>query len=142
MLKILKEFREFAVRGNVIDMAVGVIIGAAFGKVISSFVGDVLMPTLGMLLGKVDFKDLTVTLSAASEGRPAVTLNYGMFINTVIDFTLVALAIFLMIKGINRLKRQAPPPPPNTRDCPECLSAIPKKATRCAHCTAKVDAAA
>ena len=116
---MLKEFREFAMKGNVLDMAIGIIIGAAFGKIVSSFVADVLMPPLSMLLGKVDFTNWFVTLSTgtfptlkAAKDAGAVTLNYGVFINSVIDFVIVAFAIFLMIKQINRLKREAPPPAP------------------------------
>jgi large conductance mechanosensitive channel len=147
---MLKEFKEFAMRGNVMDMAVGIVIGGAFGKIISSFVGDVLMPPIGMLLGGLDFSNLYVSLSgttfdsltkAKEAGAP--TLNYGVFLNTVIDFLIVALAIFMVVKGMNRLKRQqeAPPPVPTTKDCPLCLSAIPIRATRCAHCTADVKGA-
>lgn len=150
-MKVLKEFREFAVKGNVIDLAVGVIIGGAFGKITTSLVNDILMPPLGMLLGKVDFSNLFVTLSGESypsldlaKKAGAATLNYGLFINTVIDFTLVAFAVFLLIKQVNRLKREppAPPPgPPTTKECPLCLSTIPIKATRCAHCTSELKAA-
>src|SRR5262245_45924340 len=125
MIKAIEEFREFAMRGNVLDMAVGIIIGAAFGKVITSFVNDIIMPPLGILLGAVDFKAYSVTLLKGAAGTAGVTLNYGAFITTIVDFVLVAFAIFLMIKGINKLKKQAPPPPPNTRECPECLSSIP-----------------
>lgn len=116
-MSIVKEFKEFAVRGNVVDMATGIIIGAAFGKIVSSVVNDVLMPPLGLLLGKVDFKDLKLIIQKASEGTAAVSINYGMFIQTLIDFTIVAFCIFLLIKGINRLKRgeaaeSAPAEPP------------------------------
>ncbi|MCC7382296.1 MAG: large conductance mechanosensitive channel protein MscL [Deltaproteobacteria bacterium] len=150
-MKVLKEFKEFAVKGNVIDLAVGVIIGGAFGKITSSLVNDILMPPLGMLLGRVDFSNLFVTLSSESyasldlaKKAGAATLNYGLFINTVIDFTLVAFAVFLVIKQVNRLKREppAPPPgPPTTKECPLCISTIPIKATRCAHCTSELKAA-
>ncbi len=146
---MLKEFREFAMRGNVMDMAVGIIIGGAFGKIVSSLVSDVIMPPVGMLLGKLDFSNLFVDLSgggyaslAAAKAAGAPTLNYGLFINTVLDFVVVAFAIFLVIKQLNRLKKETPPPPPNTRECPECLSAIPKAAKRCSHCTAQVQPAA
>jgi large conductance mechanosensitive channel len=146
---MLKEFREFAVRGNVIDMAVGIIIGGAFGKIVSSLVNDVMMPPIGKALGEVDFSNLFLTLGegsyptlAAAKEAGAVTINYGMFVNTVIDFVIVAFCIFLVVRGLNRMKKEAPPPPPNTRDCPYCLSAIPKKATRCAQCTAEVKPAA
>jgi len=148
---MLKEFKAFAMRGNVLDMAVGVVIGAAFGKIVSSFVADMLMPPLGLLLGKVDFSNLFVTLSASksfntlAEAKAAgvPTLNYGLFINTVIDFLIVAFAIFLLIRQVNRLtaKPEAAPGPPTTKDCPFCLSTIPIKATRCPHCTSELRAA-
>ena len=118
MNKFLTEFREFAMRGNVVDMAVGIIIGAAFGKIVSSFVGDIIMPPLGLALGGVDFSDLAVTLKAATDTAAAVTLNYGKFIQTVVDFLIVAVAIFVAIRVMNRLKRkeeakeEAPPAPP------------------------------
>ena len=143
---MFKEFKEFAMRGNVLDMAVGIIIGAAFGKIISSFVSDVLMPPIGLLLGKVDFTSLFIDLSgnhsatlAAAKAINAPTLNYGVFINTVIDFLLVAFAIFLVVKQVNRFKRPAEAPPaPATRECPMCTSTIPLKAKRCPQCTADV----
>jgi large conductance mechanosensitive channel len=144
---MLKEFKEFAMRGNVLDMAVGIIIGAAFGKIVSSFVADVLMPPIGLLLGKVDFSNLFLNLSGqsypsveAAKAAGAATLNYGMFINTVIDFLIVAFAIFLLIKQVNRLmlKKEEAPAAPTTKECPRCLSQIPLKATRCAHCTSDV----
>jgi large conductance mechanosensitive channel len=146
---MLKEFKEFALRGNVLDMAVGIIIGAAFGKIITSFVKDVLMPPLGMLLGKVDFTNLFINLSgqsyatlAEAQEAGAATINYGVFINTVVDFLLVALAIFLLIRQVNRMMRQeTPPPPPNTKDCPFCLSKVAIKASRCAFCTSELKAA-
>lgn len=118
-MSMIKEFREFAMRGNVVDLAVGVIIGGAFGKITTSLVNDVMMPPIGVLLGKVDFKELKLTLVQASEGAVAVTINYGQFINTLIDFTLVAFALFLVIKAMNTLKKKeeakpaAPPPPSN-----------------------------
>lgn len=146
---MFKEFKEFAMRGNVMDMAVGIIIGAAFGKIVSSFVGDVLMPPLGLLLGGLDFSNLFVDLSgggyatlAAAKEAGAPTLNYGIFINAVLDFLIVAFAIFMVVKQMNRLKKQAPPPAPNTRECPECTSQIPLKAKRCSQCTAAVQPAA
>ncbi|HET6204901.1 MAG TPA: large-conductance mechanosensitive channel protein MscL [Planctomycetota bacterium] len=145
---MLKEFREFALRGNVLDMAIGIILGGAFGKIVSSAVSEVLMPPLGLLLGKVDFSSLFLDLSGthppslkAAKDAGAATLNYGLFINTAIDFVLVAFAVFLLVKQINRLKRQPAPAAPTTRNCPYCLSAIPFKATRCAFCTADVRAA-
>jgi large conductance mechanosensitive channel len=144
---MLKEFKEFAMRGNVLDMAVGIIIGAAFGKIITSFVSDILMPPIGLLLGKVDFSGLFINLSGQSfatlaEAKKAgvATLNYGLFLNTVLDFLIVAFAIFLLIKQVNRLKREPAPAPaaPTTKDCPYCLSAIPIPAVRCAHCTSQL----
>ncbi len=120
-MSFIKEFKEFAMKGNVVDMAVGIIIGAAFGKIVSSFVGDVIMPPLGIVIGGVDFADLAITLKAASEGVAAVTLNYGKFIQTVFDFTIVALAIFVAIKAMNRLKTNAAvapaaPPEPSAEE--------------------------
>ncbi len=147
---MLKEFKEFAMRGNVLDMAVGIIIGAAFGKIVGSFVEDILMPPIGMLLGRVDFSNLFVSLTgqsydslAAAKAAGAATINYGVFFNHVFNFLIVAFAIFLLIKQVNRLKRAeaAPPTVPTTTDCPYCLSAIAIKATRCAHCTAELKAA-
>jgi large conductance mechanosensitive channel len=145
---MLKEFKEFAMRGNVLDMAVGIVIGAAFGKIVSSFVGDILMPPLGLLLGSVDFSSLFVDLSgqshaslAAAKAAGAATINYGLFINTVLDFVIVAFAIFMLIKQVNRFQKPAPVGPATTKDCPFCLSAIPIKATRCAHCTSELKAA-
>ena len=139
---MLKEFREFALKGNVVDMAVGIIIGAAFGKIINSFVSDVLMPPIGLLLGKVDFSNLFLNLSgkpydslASAKAAGAATINYGLFLNTMIDFTIVAFAIFLLIRQINRLKRQ---PEQTTKECPYCLSRIPLKATRCPSCTSEL----
>src|SRR5512135_2868359 len=140
--QMFKEFKEFAMKGNVLDMAVGIIIGAAFGKIISSFVSDILMPPLGLLLGKVNFTNLFFTLSGASfqtldeaKKAGAVTMNYGIFINTCIDFLLVAFAVFLLVKQVNRMRKPAPAPAVATKDCPFCASAIPLKATRCPHCT-------
>jgi len=146
---MLKEFKEFAMRGNVLDMAIGIIMGAAFGKIMTSFVGDVLMPPLGLILGKVDFSNLFINLSgksyaslAEAKAAGAATLNVGLFINTVIDFILVAFAIFLLVKQVNRLKRQPEVlAVPTTRECVYCLSAIPIKATRCPHCTSELKAA-
>ncbi len=145
---MLKEFKEFAMRGNVLDMAIGIIIGGAFGKIITSFVGDVLMPPLGLLLGKVDFSNLYLNISgkefaslAAAKEAGAATINYGVFLNTVLDFLIVAFAIFLLIKQVNRLKREPAPAPaaePTTKDCPFCLSAIAIKAVRCPHCTSQL----
>ena len=141
---MLKEFKEFAMKGNVLDMAVGIIIGAAFGKIISSFVSDVLMPVFGLLLGKVDFSSLFIDLSGqhlptleAAKKAGAATLNYGIFINTVIDFLLIAFAVFMLVKQVNRFKRQ-PAPAPTTKDCPFCASAIPIPASRCPQCTSQL----
>lgn len=144
---MFKEFKEFVMRGNVLDMAVGIIIGAAFGKIVSSFVADVLMPPIGLLLGKVDFSNLFINLSGqsflsvqAAKAAGAATLNYGMFLNTLIDFLIVAFAIFLMIKQVNRftVKKEEAPAAPTTKECPHCLSQIPIKATRCAYCTSDI----
>jgi large conductance mechanosensitive channel len=142
---MFKEFREFAMKGNVLDLAVGIIIGAAFGKIITSFVNDVLMPPVGLVLGKVDFSNLFidlsgqnhVTLKAAKEAG-AATLNYGLFLNSIIDFLIVAFAVFLLIRQVNKLKRQEPAPAPDKKDCPFCLSAIPSKASRCPQCTSQL----
>ena len=143
---MLKEFKEFIMRGNVLDLAVGIIIGGAFGKIISSFVADILMPPLGLILGKVNFSDLFINLSgtayptvAAAKAAGAPTVNYGIFINTVIDFLIVAFAIYLMIVQVNRLKKPKEETPPATKDCPFCLSAIPIKAVRCPHCTSTIE---
>jgi large conductance mechanosensitive channel len=145
---VWKEFREFAIRGSVIDLAVGVVIGAAFGKIVTSFVSDVLMPPLGLLLGRVDFSNLFLNLSsqhyatlAEAKQAGAATLNYGLFINTLIDFAIVAFAIFLLVQQINRLTRrtEAAAPAPATRPCPYCLTTIPLAATRCPSCTSHLD---
>jgi len=142
---MLKEFKEFAMRGNVIDMAVGIIIGAAFGKIVASFVKDIIMPPIGLLMGGVDFSGLFLNLSstgyatlAEAQKAGAPTLNYGIFINTVIDFIIVAFAIFIVIKQMNRLKKEPPPADPTSKECPHCLSEIPIKATRCGHCTSEL----
>jgi large conductance mechanosensitive channel len=151
---MFKEFKEFAMRGSVVDMAVGIIIGAAFGTIIKSLVADILMPPIGLLLGNVDFSNLIIILKegakapgpyaslAAAQQAGAVTLNLGVFINTIISFIIVAFSVFLVIKGLNRLKREeAPPAEPTTKECPFCLSAIPLKASRCPHCTSELKAA-
>src|SRR5579872_3003587 len=135
---MLKEFKDFAMKGNVVDMAVGIVIGAAFGKIVSSLVADVIMPPIGVLMGNVDFSSLVITLREKTADAPAVTIRYGVFINTVIDFVIVAFAIFLVIKQMNRLKKPAPSAEPTTKDCPKCLMTIPLKATRCGHCTSEV----
>ncbi len=145
---MLKEFRAFISRGSVIDLAVGVIIGGAFGKIVSSLVSDVIMPPIGLLLNGVDFSNLFVSLNgqsyatlATAQAAGAPTLNYGNFINNIIDFLIVAFVIFLLIRGINRLYRPAPQPAaaPTTKDCPYCFSAIPLKATRCPNCTSQLE---
>ena len=144
---MLKEFKEFAMRGNVVDMAVGIIIGAAFGKIVSSLVKDIIMPPIGLIMGNVDFSNLFVNLSAQSyatlaeaEKAGAATIKYGVFFNTVLDFVIVAFAIFMVIRAMNKLKRkeEEAPAAPTTKECPHCLSTIPIKATRCAHCTSEV----
>jgi large conductance mechanosensitive channel len=134
---MLREFREFALRGNVVDMAVGIIIGAAFGTIVKSLVDDVLMPPLGVLVGGVDFSGLTLTLKEGAAGSAPVVIRYGVFLNSVVSFIIVAFAVFLLIRAMNRMfKHPAPVAAPTTKDCPYCLSSIPLKATRCAHCTA------
>jgi large conductance mechanosensitive channel len=142
---MLKEFREFAVKGSVVDMAVGIIIGGAFGKIATSLVNDIVMPPIGWLLGKTNFADLSFTLQKATEEGtnkvPAVLIRYGQFINTVLDFIIVAFCIFLVVKQINRLKKLLPADDPTTKTCPECLSEIPLKAKRCAHCTSPLEGA-
>ena len=144
---MFKEFKEFAMRGNVVDMAVGIIIGAAFGSIVKSLVADVIMPPIGLLLGGVDFSSIFITLSggdydslAEAQEAGAATINIGVFFNQVISFLIVAFAVFLLIKGINKLKREeeAAPAEPTTKECPHCLSSIPIKATRCAHCTSEL----
>ena len=142
---MLKEFKEFAMKGNVLDMAIGVIIGGAFGKIITSLVSDVLMPPLGLILGQVDFSSLFLNLSgtpqpslAAAKAAGTPTVNYGVFLQTVFDFIIIAFVIFMVVKQVNRLKTPAAPSAPTTKDCPLCLSTIPIKATKCAHCTSAV----
>ncbi len=143
-----KEFKEFAIKGNAVDMAVGIIIGAAFGAIVKSLVDDVIMPPIGLLLGNMDFKDLFIVLKegttmgpylslAQAKAAAAVTLNYGMFLNMVVSFLIVAFAVFLLVKAVNKLKKQEEAAP-DKKDCPYCLSSIPIKATRCAHCTSEV----
>jgi large conductance mechanosensitive channel len=147
---MLKEFKEFAMRGNVVDMAVGIIIGAAFGAIAKSLVSDVIMPPIGLMLGGVDFSDLYLNLSggayaslAEAQKAGAVTINVGIFLNTVLNFVIVAFCVFLLVKAINAMKRQdtAAPPPPDSKDCPYCLMAVPIKATKCGHCTSTLEAA-
>jgi large conductance mechanosensitive channel len=152
---MMKEFREFAVKGNVVDMAVGIIIGAAFGTIVKSLVADVIMPPIGLLLGDVDFANLFIVLQQGTAAGPyatvadaqaagAVTLNYGMFINTIISFLIVTIAVFFLVRNINRLKRKqevTPAPAPSTKECPHCYSTINIKASRCPFCTSAVEIA-
>jgi large conductance mechanosensitive channel len=144
---MLKEFREFALRGNVVDMAIGIVIGASFGGIVSSLVADVVMPPIGLLLGGVDFSNLFLTLKAGEQlagpyasladakAAGAVTVNIGVFLNAVVSFLIVAFAVFLVVRGMNRLKRETPAAAPTTKECPFCCTAIPLKATRCPACT-------
>ncbi len=141
-----KEFKEFAMRGNVIDLAIGVIIGGAFGKIVSSFVADVIMPLIGLLLGNISFESLFISLSgeeyaslAAAQEAGAPTLNYGLFINAIVDFLIVAFVIFLVVKGINKLQKPAPVAAPTTKKCPYCFTEIALEATRCPNCTSQLD---
>lgn len=141
---MVKEFKEFIMRGNVVDLAIAVVIGVAFGKIVTSFVEDILMPPIGLALGRVDFSNLFINLSgkdypsvAAAKAAGAATLNYGIFFNNILNFVIVAFAIFLIIKQINRMQKPAPAAL-TTKDCPHCLSAIPLKATKCGHCTAEL----
>ena len=143
---MIKEFKEFAAKGSVLDLAVGVIIGAAFGKIVTSLVNDIVMPPIGLAIGRVDFKNLFVALDgqhyasiAEAQKAGAATINYGVFMNTVVEFLIVAFVIFLMVQQINRLKTPAPAPPAeDARDCPFCISRIPTRATRCPHCTSEL----
>jgi large conductance mechanosensitive channel len=148
---MFKEFKEFAMRGNVVDMAVGIIIGGAFGTIAKSLVSDVIMPPIGLLLGGVDFSDLFIELRQGATPGPyaaltdaqaagAVTINYGLFVNNVVSFIIVALAVFFLVKAINRLRRteEEAPAEPTTKECPKCFTAIPIKATRCPHCTSEI----
>jgi large conductance mechanosensitive channel len=148
---MLKEFREFALRGNVVDMAVGIIIGASFGSIVNSLVSDILMPPIGVLLGDIDFSSFFVVVkegkvpgpylsTSAAKAAGAVTINYGVFVNTIVSFLIVAFAVFLVIRNLNNLKKreEAQPAVATTRECPYCLSAIPVKAVRCAHCTSEL----
>ncbi|MCZ8519151.1 MULTISPECIES: large-conductance mechanosensitive channel protein MscL [Paenibacillus] len=147
--KFIKEFKEFAIKGNMIELAIGVIIGGAFGKVVTSIVNDLVMPPIGLLLGKVNFKDLYIALNGAhyptlaeAQTNKITTLNYGLFISTMLDFLIVAFVIFIAVKQLNRLRRKEeakPDPKGNIKECPECLSDIPRKATRCKYCTAQLE---
>jgi large conductance mechanosensitive channel len=147
---MLKDFKEFAMRGNVVDMAVGIIIGASFGSIVKSLVDDVIMPPIGMILGNVDFSNLFFVLKDGATPGPyaalaeakkagAVSINYGLFVNSVVSFLIVAFAVFMLVRALNKLKSEPPPADPTHRDCPHCLSSIPVKATRCAHCTSNLD---
>ncbi len=149
MSNFLREFRDFAARGNVFDLAVGIVIGAAFGKITASFVKDIIMPPIGYLIGGIDFSEIYVNLTgthypnlaeATKAGAP--TINVGVFVNTVIDFLIIAFAVFLLVRAVNRMKTKPPPPAaaPTSRDCPYCLSTIPIRATRCPHCTSELPA--
>lgn len=144
---MLQEFKKFAMRGNVIDLAIGVVIGGAFGKIVTSLVNDILMPPIGLLLGKVDFSNLYINLSggdyaslAQAQEAGAVTINYGAFINTVINFIIITFIIFLLVRQVNKLEKPVEKPgQPSTKDCPYCFSAIPLKATRCPACTSELE---
>jgi large conductance mechanosensitive channel len=138
----VSEFKEFAIKGNVLDMAVGIIIGVAFGAIVSSLVKDIIMPPIGMIMGGINFGDLFLALDgktyaslAAAQAASAPTINYGLFINTIINFLIVALAIFMLIRQVNAAKKKPAPPEPNTKDCPFCKESIPKAAIKCSHCT-------
>ena len=142
-----QEFKKFIMRGNVFDLAVGIIIGGAFGKIVTSFVNDILMPPIGALLGKVDFSNLFISLTgekyaslAAAQEAGAATINYGMFFNTILDFVIVAFVIFLLIRQVNKLKKEEPAAAPTTKPCPYCKTDIPLAATRCPHCTSQLEA--
>jgi large conductance mechanosensitive channel len=142
---MIKEFKEFAMKGNVLDMAIGIILGLAFGKIVTSLVNDIIMPPVGMLLGGVDFTNLFISLSGSSyatladaQAAGAPTINYGLFINTIIDFLIVAFVIFLMVRQVNKMKRKEVAAPPNTKECPYCKETIPLAATRCSHCTSEL----
>lgn len=149
---MFQEFKKFAIQGNVVDMAVGIIIGAAFGAIVKSLVDDIIMPPIGMLLGNVDFSNLFVVLKhgagaaapyaslAEAKKAGAITINYGVFINNVISFAIVAFAVFMLIRSINRLRQhEVPPPPPATKECPFCATAISVKAQRCPACTSQLN---
>jgi large conductance mechanosensitive channel len=143
---MLKEFKEFVMRGNVVDLAVAVILAGAFGKIVTSFVNDILMPPVGMLLGGVDFSNLYISLNgqtyaslAAAQAAGAPTINYGIFLTTIIDFIIVAFVIFLIVRTMNRMKAQPAPAEPTTKECPHCFTTIPLKATRCPNCTSQLE---
>jgi large conductance mechanosensitive channel len=143
---VLAEFKKFIMRGNVLDLAVGIIVGGAFGKIVSSFVADILMPPLGLIMGKVNFSDLFLNLSAtnyptlaAAKAAGAPTINYGLFVNTIIDFLIVSFAIYLLIAQVNRMQKKPEATPPTTKECPFCISAVPIKAVRCPQCTSNLE---
>jgi large conductance mechanosensitive channel len=144
---MLKEFREFIARGNVIDMAVGIIIGVAFGKIVTSLVGDIIMPPIGLAFGSVDFGSLFIPLKgsyptiAAAKAAGAATINYGLFLNSIIEFLIIAFAVFIVVKAVNRLRRKPEEKPADTTECPYCCSKIPIKATRCPACTSQLEPA-
>jgi large conductance mechanosensitive channel len=145
---MLREFKEFAMRGNVVDMAIGIVIGVAFGKITTSLVNDIIMPPIGLILGRVNFNDLFISLNgkaypslAAAKGAGAATINYGVFINTVFDFLIVAFIMFILVRQMNRFY-PAKPAVPTTKECPYCASMIPIKASRCPNCTSELSAAA
>lgn len=147
-MSVISEFKQFAIKGNVVDLAVGFVVGAAFGKIVTSFTNDILMPPIGLVLGAVDFSNLFINLSskhfqtiAEAKAAGAPTLNYGLFLNTIIDFLIIAFAVFLLVKWVNRLTRSDRPDPPSTKDCRFCRTAIPILATRCPHCTSDLQAA-
>jgi len=142
---MLKEFKEFAMKGNVLDLAIGIVLGSAFGAIVKSLVEDIIMPPIGLLLGNIDFTNLFLDLSGkafptlkAAKDAGAATINYGLFVNTVINFVIVAFVIFLLVRQINRMKKEPAPAAPNTKECQYCLSAIPLKATRCPNCTSQL----
>lgn len=132
---MLKDFKEFAMRGNVVDLAVGIVIGAAFGKIVTSFVGDILMPPIGVLLGQMDFSALSLTLIEKVGDKPAVVIAYGKFISTIIDFVIIAFSIFMVVRQMNKLQKPVPVAQLDTKECPQCLTQVPKKAKRCLACT-------
>lgn len=141
-MSMISEFKQFVMKGNVVDLAVGFVVGAAFAKIVSSFTNDLLMPPIGLALGSVDFSGLFLNLSskhfdtlAAAKAAGAPTLNYGLFLNTVVDFLIIAFAVFILVRWVNHLTGANKPAPPTTKDCPYCLSSIPIAASKCAHCT-------
>lgn len=139
---MLNEFRTFIMRGNVLDLAIGIIIGTAFGAIVSSLVNDVIMPPIGLIIGGIDFSQIKIVLRAASGDQPEVAMNIGIFINAIITFVIIAFVVFMLVRSVNRMmamgKKEEAPAAPTTKDCPYCLSSIPLKATRCPHCTAEL----